>query len=104
MTASITPSTDSKYVDVFVPIAFKKFGGRKTIVAPDGSQFLPGRSKATDSTLIKALSRAWRWQQLLDAGATAASRRWPTRKASTDLTSRGPSAWPCWRPTSSRPS
>jgi hypothetical protein len=29
----------------------------------------PGRSKATDSTLIKALSRAWRWQQLLDAGA-----------------------------------
>jgi len=32
-------------------------------------QFLPGRSKATDSTLIKALSRAWRWQKLLDAGA-----------------------------------
>ena len=52
-----------------MPIAFKKFGGRKTIVAPDGTQFLPGRSKATDSTLIKALSRAWRWQQLLDAGA-----------------------------------
>jgi hypothetical protein len=52
-----------------VPIAFKKFGGRKTIVAPDGSQFLPGRSKATDSTLIKALSRAWRWQQLLNARA-----------------------------------
>src|ERR1700751_572161 len=69
MTASITPSTDGKYVDVFVPIAFKRFGGRKTIVAPDGSQFLPIRSKATDSTLIKALSRAWRWQQLLDAGA-----------------------------------
>jgi len=34
-------------------------------------QFLPGRSKATDSTLIKALSRAWRWQKLLDAGAYA---------------------------------
>jgi hypothetical protein len=52
-----------------VPVAFKKFGGRKTIVAPDGTRFPPGRSKATDSTLIKALSRAWRWQQLLDAGA-----------------------------------
>ena len=36
MTASITPSTDGKYVDVFVPIAFKKFGGRKTIVARMG--------------------------------------------------------------------
>jgi hypothetical protein len=68
VTASITPSTDGKYVDVFVPIAFKRLGGRKTIVAPDGTRFLPGRSKATDSTLIKALSRAWRWQQLLDAG------------------------------------
>jgi ABC-type nitrate/sulfonate/bicarbonate transport system substrate-binding protein len=69
VTASITPSTDGKYVDVFVPIAFKRFGGRKTIVAPDRTRFLPERSKATDSTLIKALSRAWRWQQLLDAGA-----------------------------------
>ena len=69
MTASITPSIDGKYVDVFVPISFRRFGGRKTIVAPDGSQFLPARSKATDSTLIKALSRAWRWQRLLDQGA-----------------------------------
>jgi len=65
---SITPSTDGKYVDVFIPISFRRFGGRKTIVAPDGSQFLPAHSKATDSTLIKALSRAWRWQKLLDQG------------------------------------
>lgn len=69
MTPSITPSGDGKYVDVFVPISFRRFGGRKTIVAPDGSQFSPKRSKAADSTLIKALSRAWRWQQLLDDGA-----------------------------------
>lgn len=69
MTASITPSTDGKYADVFVPMAFKRFGGRKTIVSPDGTRLLPGRSKATDSTLIKTLSRAWRCQQLLDAGA-----------------------------------
>jgi hypothetical protein len=61
MTASITPAPDGSYVDVFVPISFKRFGGRKTIVAPD-------RSKATDRTLIKALSRAYRWQKLLDDG------------------------------------
>ena len=71
MTASITPSPDGRYVDVFVPIAFRKFGGRKTIVSADGTQFLPGRSEAADSTLIKALSRAWRWRQLLDTGAYA---------------------------------
>jgi hypothetical protein len=51
-----------------VPITVKRFGGRKTIVAPDGSHLLPSRSKATDRTLIKVLSRAYRWQKLLDDG------------------------------------
>ncbi len=68
MTPSITPAADGRYVDVFVPIAFKRFGGRKTIVAPDGTQIAPDRSKATDSTLVKALARACRWQRLLDEG------------------------------------
>jgi len=68
MTPSITAAADGTYVDVFVPLAFRRFGGRKTIVAPDGTQVAPDRSKATDSTLIKALARAWRWQKLLDNG------------------------------------
>lgn len=68
MTHSITPSADGSYVDVFVPLAFKRFGGRKTIVASDGTQIAPDRSKAPDSTLLKALARAWRWQKLLDDG------------------------------------
>lgn len=68
MTSSITPAEDGRYVDVFVPIAFKRFGGRKTTVAPDGTPIAPARSKATDSILIKALARAWRWQKLSDDG------------------------------------
>jgi hypothetical protein len=68
VTASITPSEDGSYVDVFVPIAFKRFGGRKVIVAPDGSPAEPVRSRADDTTLTKALARAWRWQKLLDEG------------------------------------
>jgi len=48
--------------------AFKRHGGRKTIVAPDGTQIAPDRSKATAQTLVKALARAWRWQKLLDDG------------------------------------
>ena len=67
MTTSIIPSADGKYVDVFVPIAFKKLGGRKTIVAPDGTQYVAERSRATDSTPIKALSRV-ALAALLDAG------------------------------------
>jgi hypothetical protein len=42
MTASITPAPDGTYVDVFVPISFKRSGGRKTIVLPDGSQLARG--------------------------------------------------------------
>lgn len=68
MIPAITPAEDGRYVDVFVPIAFKRHGGRKTIVASDGTPIAPARSKATDSTLLKALARAWRWQKLLDDG------------------------------------
>jgi len=71
LTASITPAPDGSYVDVFVPITFRRFGGRKTIIAPDGSQVAPDRGKATDRTLIKALARAFRWQKLLDDGIYA---------------------------------
>jgi ABC-type nitrate/sulfonate/bicarbonate transport system substrate-binding protein len=71
MTPSIVATADGRYVDVFVPITFKRFGGRKTIMAADGSQVAPERSKATDRTLIKALARAWRWQKLLDDGVYA---------------------------------
>jgi hypothetical protein len=68
LTSSITPSPDGRYVDVFVPITFKRFGGRKTIVAADANPAEPARSAATDRTLIKALARAYRWQKLLDDG------------------------------------
>ena len=71
MTGSITPSADGSFVDVFVPIAFKRCGGRKVIVAPDGTPILPDRSNAADTTLTKALARAWRWQKLLEDGVCA---------------------------------
>jgi hypothetical protein len=34
VSSSITSSDDGSYVDVFVPIAFRRFGGRKVIVSP----------------------------------------------------------------------
>ncbi|WP_436643978.1 hypothetical protein [Microbaculum sp. FT89] len=54
-----------------VPMAFVRRGGRKAIVASDGSTDSPGvitpRSRI-DNTMIKALARAFRWQRLLDSG------------------------------------
>ena len=43
-------------------------GARKRIVAPDGSAIMPTDKPQPDSTLVKALARAWRWQRMLDEG------------------------------------
>ena len=45
---------------------FQHRGGRKRIVAPDGSEIVPAMKPQPDNTLIKALARAWRWQRMLD--------------------------------------
>jgi hypothetical protein len=47
---------------------FQRRGGRKRIVAPDGTQIVPTSKPQPDGTLIKALVRAWRWQRMLDEG------------------------------------
>jgi hypothetical protein len=48
---------------------FQRRGGRKRIVTPDGSALAPSTKPQPDSTLVKALARAWRWQLMLDEGA-----------------------------------
>ena len=50
---------------------FRCHGGRKRIVAPDGSELAPATEPQPDGTLIKALARAWRWQRMLDDGECA---------------------------------
>jgi hypothetical protein len=47
---------------------FQRRGGRKRIIAPDGSAIVPISKPQPDSTLVKALARAWRWQGMLDEG------------------------------------
>jgi hypothetical protein len=45
---------------------FQCRGGRKRIVAPDGSEIVPTNKPQPDGTLLKALARAWRWQKLME--------------------------------------
>jgi hypothetical protein len=56
---------------VRIPMRFKRQGGRKRILAPDGSDLAPPTRAQPDGTLVKALARAWRWQRQLDAGVYA---------------------------------
>ena len=53
---------------VRIPMRFQRRGGRKRIVAPDGSELAPATRPQPDGTLVRALARAWRWQRLLDQG------------------------------------
>mgnify|MGYP001419314996 CR=1 FL=1 len=58
----------AEIVSVEIPMTFKKRGGRKVIVLPDGSHGNPVPMATIDNTMIKAIARAFRWQRLLENG------------------------------------
>jgi len=55
-------------ISVDLPMTFKKRGGRKVIVLPDGTYGNPLPMATIDNTMIKAVARAFRWQRLLENG------------------------------------
>ena len=68
MTERAETRLDGETLVVRIPMRFQRRGGRKRIVAPDGSEIVPASKPRPDGTLVKAIARAWRWQKLLDAG------------------------------------
>jgi hypothetical protein len=69
MIQSAETRLDGNTLVVRIPMRLQRRGGRKRIVAPDGNEHVPTNKPQPDSTLVKALARAWRWQKLLDEGA-----------------------------------
>ena len=51
-------------VTLHVPFRVVKRGGRKEMQLPDGA----AQPRRTDSTLVKALARAFRWKRMLESG------------------------------------
>jgi hypothetical protein len=74
MIQSAETRLDGHTLVVRIPMRFQRRGGRKRIVAPDGSAIVPSSKPQPDGTLIKALARAWRWQRMLDEGRFASVR------------------------------
>ena len=60
-------SPDGSTITVFVPMALRRRGGRKVIVAPPGCDDWAPPPKI-DRALVKALARAHRWQRPLESG------------------------------------
>lgn len=61
-----TPSVPET-VTIHVPFRLVKRGGRKEMQLPEGGT----RPARTDSTLVKALARAFRWKRMLESGEFA---------------------------------
>ena len=59
--------TGDRTIIVRVPLRFRRYGGRKRMIATDQAIARPPAPKV-DSAIPKALGRAWRWKQLLESG------------------------------------
>ena len=65
-------SAAAQTLTVRVPFTIRKRGGRKLAIAADGTALAPPRPRI-DSTLVKALARAHRWNRLLESGRYASA-------------------------------
>ena len=61
-----TVSADGETITVHIPLTFRKRGGRKRVVTPDGAEWAP--RPRVENAMVKALARAFRWRKMLDEG------------------------------------
>jgi hypothetical protein len=64
-----TVSADGETIIVHIPLTFRKRGGRKLVVTPDGAEWAP--RPRVDNAMVKAVARAFRWRKMLDEGVHA---------------------------------
>jgi hypothetical protein len=63
-----TWTLDGNTITVFIPMTWKRRGGQKVIIAPDGGDAWAPTKARPDETLTRALARAHRWNRMLEAG------------------------------------
>jgi hypothetical protein len=68
MRKGVDTQLDGTMLVVRIPMRFQRRGGRKRIVAADGSEIAPTTKAQPDGTLVKALARAHYWQRMLETG------------------------------------
>ena len=63
---------DGRTVTVRVPISIRRRGGRKLVLAPDGTNVTAAPvSRQIDNAMVKAIARAFRWREMLENGTHA---------------------------------
>ena len=56
---------------VHIPRTVRRRGGRKVVIAPDGTEAPAVVAARIDSTLVKALARAFRWRRMMESGVVS---------------------------------
>jgi hypothetical protein len=64
-----TLSNDGRTLIVALPINLRRRGGRKQVVVPGNATW--SEPAKVDSTMVKAIARAFRWRKLLETGVYA---------------------------------
>ena len=60
---------------VHIPRRLKKRGGRKLVLAPDGTEATAASiTRRVDNAMVKAIARAFRWRDMLESGEYATIR------------------------------
>lgn len=63
---------DGRSVTVRVPISIRTRGGRKLVLAPDGTNVTTAPvHRHVDNAMVKAIGRAFRWREMLENGTHA---------------------------------
>jgi hypothetical protein len=66
---------DVRTFTVRVPISIRRRGGRRLVLAPDGTNVTaPPVTRHIDNAMVKAIARAFRWRELLEDGEYATIR------------------------------
>jgi hypothetical protein len=68
----VNPIADGRTVTVRVAISIRKRGGRKLVIAPDGTNVTAAPVRRhIDNAMVKAIAQAFRWRAMLEDGTHA---------------------------------
>jgi hypothetical protein len=63
------PIGDGRTVTIRVPISIRRRGGRRLVLAPDGTDVtMEPLCRHIDNAVVKAIARAFRWREMLESG------------------------------------
>ena len=66
--SGVTISHDGITLVIRIPMRLARHGARKRIIAPDDAPDWAPPAPRIDSTIVKAIARAFRWRRMLETG------------------------------------